>query len=276
MSEECTKSSCEGCPSAGNCSQQKTDFREPMNAYSNVKHVIGVISGKGGVGKSAVTSQLAVKLSRMGYKVGILDADITGPSIPKMFGISEKAMGNDENLFPISTGDGIKVISVNLILPNEDDPVVWRGPIIGGVVKQFWSQVVWGEVDYLLVDMPPGTGDVALTVFQSLPVDGVVIVSSPQSLVEMIVRKAYKMALMMSIPVIGLVQNMSYLECPHCGEKLYIYGKGRGSETAKELNIPSYSELPIRPEISELCDAGQIGKYDGRGLDEIAETITNL
>ncbi|MCR4672382.1 MAG: Mrp/NBP35 family ATP-binding protein [Lachnospiraceae bacterium] len=276
MSEECTKSSCSGCPSAGNCSQQKTDFREPMNAYSNVKHVFGIISGKGGVGKSAVTSQLAVKLSRMGYKVGILDADITGPSIPKMFGITEKAMGNEENLFPVTTPGGIKVISVNLILPNEDDPVVWRGPIIGGVVKQFWSQVVWGEIDYLLVDMPPGTGDVALTVFQSLPLDGVVIVSSPQSLVEMIVKKAYKMALMMSIPVIGLVQNMSYLVCSHCGEKTYIYGKGKGAETAKELNIPAYSELAIRPEIAALCDAGAIEKCDAEGLDEIVEIVTSL
>ena len=210
MSEECSKSSCEGCSVEG-CSSRKDDLREPANQFSSIGHVIGVISGKGGVGKSLVTAELAVKLNRAGYKVGILDADITGPSIPKVFGIHEAAIGTDVGIYPAETESGIKIMSVNLLLEHEEDPVIWRGPVIAGVVKQFWNEVLWGDLDYLLVDMPPGTGDVPLTVFQSLPVDGVVIVTSPQDLVELIVKKAYNMAKMMNVKVIGLVQNMSYL-----------------------------------------------------------------
>ena len=238
--------------------------------------MIGVVSGKGGVGKSLVTSELAVKLHRQGYKVGVLDADITGPSIPKVFGIHEKAVGNDKGVFPAQTPEGIKIISVNLMLDNEEDPVVWRGPVIAGVVKQFWNEVIWGDLDYLLVDMPPGTGDVPLTVFQSLPVDGVIIVTSPQELVEMIVKKAYNMAKMMNVPVLGLVQNMSYLLCPDCGRMIYIYGEGKGEQTAKELSIPSYASLPVDPSIAALCDAGKIEEFDHPYLDAMVKYLSAL
>lgn len=248
-------------------------MKEPANKFSRIKHVIGVISGKGGVGKSLVTSELAVKMHRAGYRVGILDADITGPSIPKVFGITEKAMGNDDGVFPAVTRDGIKIISINLMLEHEEDPVIWRGPIIGGVVKQFWNEVIWGDLDYLLVDMPPGTGDVALTVFQSLPVDGVVIVTSPQELVSMIVKKAYNMAKMMNIPVVGLVQNMSYLICPDCGNMIYIYGHGDSEATAKELGIPAYASMPIDPQVAQLCDEGKIEQFDNPYLDAMADSI---
>lgn len=272
MSEDCTKSSCEGC-SVENCASRKADMKEPANKFSRIKHVIGVVSGKGGVGKSLVTSELAVKMNRAGYRVGILDADITGPSIPKIFGITEKAVGNDDGVFPAVTENGIKIISINLMLEHDDDPVIWRGPIIGGVVKQFWNEVIWGDLDYLLVDMPPGTGDVALTVFQSLPVDGVIIVTSPQELVSMIVKKAYNMAKMMNIPVIGLVQNMSYLICPDCGKLIYIYGHGDSEGTAKELGIPAYASMPIDPQVAELCDQGKIERFDNPYLDAMADSI---
>ena len=229
-------------------------MKEPANQYSHIKHVIGVVSGKGGVGKSLVTSELAVKLHRQGYKVGVLDADITGPSIPKVFGIHEKAVGNDKGVFPAQTPEGIKIISVNLMLDNEEDPVIWRGPVIAGVVKQFWNEVIWGDLDYLFVDMPPGTGDVPLTVFQSLPVNGAVIVTSPQDLVRMIVEKAYKMVRQMNIPVLGIVENYSYLTCPDCGKKISVFGESHIDEVAAELGIPVLGKMPIDPALSEMVE----------------------
>lgn len=277
MSDACNESSCASCGVEG-CSSRKApnDMIEPANKLSNIKHVFGVISGKGGVGKSLVTAELAVKLSRQGYKVGILDADITGPSIPKVFGIHEQAIGTDDGLYPAQTPEGIKIISVNLLLDSEETPVVWRGPVIAGVVKQFWNEVIWGDIDYLLVDMPPGTGDVPLTVFQSLPVNGAIIVTSPQELVEMIVKKAYNMAKLMNIPVVGLVQNMSYLICPDCGKLIYIYGEGKGESMAKELAIPSFASIPIDPSVAALCDAGKIEEFDNPYLDSMVDYLSSL
>ncbi|MEI3266432.1 P-loop NTPase [Frisingicoccus sp.] len=274
MSESCNESSCSSCNVEGCSSRQAEDFHVPANAKSHIQHVIGIVSGKGGVGKSLVTSELAVLLQKRGYKVGVLDADVTGPSIPKVFGLHGQAFGTDDGIIPFETKTGIKVMSVNLILDNEETPVVWRGPVIAGVVKQFWNEVVWGELDYLLVDMPPGTGDVPLTVFQSLPVDGIVVVTSPQELVGMIVKKAYNMAQMMNIPVLGLVQNMSYVLCPDCGKKIYIYGEGHSEKTAKELNIPAYASLPIIPEIAALCDAGAIEDFDNTYMTEFIDKLT--
>ena len=215
-------------------------------------------------------------MREQGFSVGILDADITGPSIPKMYGIHDTAKGSDDGIFPEIAKDGTKIMSVNLLLPNESDPVIWRAPIITSVVTQFWTDVIWGDLDYLLVDMPPGTGDVPLTVFQSLPVDGVIIVTSPQELVEMIVKKAYNMAKMMNVPVLGLVQNMSYLLCPDCGRMIYIYGEGKGEQTAKELSIPSYASLPIDPSIAALCDAGKIEEFDHPYLDAMVKYLSSL
>ena len=227
----CSRESCEGCPSKNN----PQSFQVEQNIYSTVKHVIGVVSGKGGVGKSLVTASLANLLAREGYTVGILDADITGPSIPKMFGVKGQVMGDERGIIPMESKDGIKIISINLMMDNEEAPVVWRGPVIAGAVKQFWSETYWGDIDYLFVDMPPGTGDVPLTVFQSLPVNGIVIVTSPQELVQMIVKKAYNMANMMNIPVLGVVENFSYLECPDCGKKINIFGESKIEEVAKEI-----------------------------------------
>jgi len=271
---ECN-SNCSSC-SQSDCASRKEDFRVAQNAYSNIKNVIGIVSGKGGVGKSLVTAETAVLLQRKGYKVGILDADITGPSIPKVFGVHEQAQGNDKGIFPAVTSAGIKIISINMLLDDEETPVIWRGPVLAGVVKQFWNEVLWGELDYLLVDMPPGTGDVPLTVFQSLPVNGIIIVTSPQELVEMIVKKAYNMAAQMNIPVVSLVQNMSYLACPDCGKKIYLYGKGNGSEMAKTLNIPSYAELPIEPVIAELCDKGRIEDFENAYLASVIDYIEKI
>ena len=233
----CSKESCEGCPSKAG--QGKTDFHIDLNADSSIKHVIGVVSGKGGVGKSMVTASLANQKAKEGYKVGILDADITGPSIPKMYGLKGPANVDDKGVYPAVAANGVKVMSINLLLPGEEEPVIWRGPVIAGTVKQFWTDVIWGDLDYLFVDMPPGTGDVPLTVFQSLPVDGVVIVSSPQDLVRMIVMKAYKMAQMMSVPVLGIVENYSYLVCPDCGKKLSIFGESHIDEIAAEIGVPN-------------------------------------
>lgn len=228
-----------------------------QNDYSNIHHVIGVVSGKGGVGKSLVCGILAVELARRGARVGILDADITGPSIPRMMGLAEaRARGVDDLIVPVLTRGGIEVMSANLVLEHESDPVLWRGPVVAGAIKQFWEDCAWGELDYLLVDMPPGTGDVALTVFQSLPVDGVVIVSSPQDLVQMVVGKAVNMANMMSVPVLGLVENMAYVECPHCGERVYPYGPSRLEQTAAAFDIEALGQLPIDPALAEACDAG--------------------
>ena len=265
---------CSSCKS--NCADRKPgreDFLKPMNKYSNIKRVIGIVSGKGGVGKSLVTCMLASKCAAAGLKVGILDADITGPSVPKSFGISSRAMQDDECLLPTVTDNGVKIMSINLLLDDVNSPVVWRGPVISGVIEQFWSDVRWGELDYLFVDMPPGTGDVALTVFQSLPVDGIVIVSTPQDLVKMIVSKAYNMAKMMNVPVLGLVENMSYYECPDCGKRLEIFGKSSIDETASELGIPVLAKFPINPEINRLVDNGKIEAVQCDELDNFIEAL---
>lgn len=257
--ENCAPSDCSSCKA--NCSSRKgpASFLEKPNKGTHVKKVIGVVSGKGGVGKSMVTSLLAVAANKSGKKVGILDADITGPSIPRMFGIEgQEMLGTENGLNPALTADGIKAMSINLLLPNSEDPVIWRGPVIAGAVKQFWTDVIWGDLDYLFVDMPPGTGDVPLTVFQSLPVDGIVIVTSPQELVSMIVGKAAKMAETMNIPVLGLVENMSYVECPHCGEKIYLFGEGKANEVAEKYGIEKTASLPVIPKLAQLCDAGAV------------------
>ena len=251
------------------------DFRVEANKNSHVKKVIAVVSGKGGVGKSLTTSLLAVNANRDGKKVAIMDADITGPSIPTIFGLKESASGTDEEIFPVETFTGIKAISLNLLTDAPASPVVWRGPVISGLVKQFWSDVAYGDIDELYIDMPPGTGDVPLTVFQSLPIDGIVIVTSPQDLVSLIVEKAFRMAAMMNIPVIGLVENLSYMLCPHCGEKLYPFGK-RGEQEAKRFGIPCFDSLPIDPKLAELCDQGKIEEYEGRYLDSITQAIHGL
>lgn len=265
------------CSSCGeNCSSRKkdkSDFLKPMNKYSNIKKVIGVVSGKGGVGKSLVSCLLASKCAKAGLKVGILDADITGPSVPKSFGITERAMQDDECLLPAVTSDGIKLMSINLLLEDVNSPVVWRGPVISGVIEQFWSDVRWGELDYLFVDMPPGTGDVALTVFQSLPIDGIVIVSTPQDLVKMIVNKAYNMAKMMNVPIIGLVENMSYFECPDCKKKYNIFGESKIDEVAKELGVPVLARLPIDPKTASLVDKGAMELCDDKAIAPIIDKL---
>ncbi|MDD6620042.1 MAG: Mrp/NBP35 family ATP-binding protein [Eubacteriales bacterium] len=265
---------CSSCQS--DCSSRKqtrADFLKPMNKYSNIKKVIGVVSGKGGVGKSFVSCMLAEKCARAGLKVGILDADVTGPSVPKSFGITSRAMQDEECLLPTVTTNGIKIMSINLLLEDVNSPVVWRGPVISGVIEQFWSDVRWGELDYLFVDMPPGTGDVALTVFQSLPVDGIVIVSTPQDLVKMIVNKAYNMAKMMNVPVLGLVENMSYYVCPHCNERINIFGESKIDETAQELNVPVLAKLPVNPDINRLIDDGKISEIECNELDEFTDAL---
>lgn len=244
-----------------------------MNQYSNIKKVIGVVSGKGGVGKSLVSCLLASACAKAGLKVGVLDADITGPSVPKSFGISKRAMQDSENLLPNVTKSGIKVMSINMLLEDEQSPVVWRGPVISGVVEQFWTDVRWGELDYLFVDMPPGTGDVALTVFQSLPVDGIVIVSTPQELVKMIVNKAVNMAKLMNIPVLGLVENMSYFVCPDCGGRHSIFGESKIDETAAELGLPVLAKLPIDPEINRLVDEGKVEDIHLCELDDFVSAL---
>jgi Mrp family chromosome partitioning ATPase len=271
---ECTHD-CSSCKA--NCStKSKQDFLEPINAKSKIKHVIGVVSGKGGVGKSMVTSTLATLMQRAGYKVGILDADITGPSIPKAFGAKGPAMQNEMGLLPAETKTGIKLMSINLLLEKEDQPVIWRGPVISGVIQQFWQEVFWGDVDYMFVDMPPGTGDVALTVFQSLPVDGIVIVTTPQDLVTMIVKKAVNMANMMNVPILGIIENMSYLECPDCGKKISVFGESKLDEVAKELNIPVLAKLPIRSEIASLVDKGAVELAEITELYDAADKIKEI
>lgn len=276
MSENCNEN-CSSCSS--NCSERKekqTDFLEKPHQLSKIKKVIGVVSGKGGVGKSLVTSMLAVLMNRKGYKSAILDADITGPSIPKVFGINGKAMGSELGIFPLESKNGIDIMSINLLLDNETDPVVWRGPIIAGTVKQFWTDVIWKDVDYMFVDMPPGTGDVPLTVFQSIPVDGIIIVTSPQELVSMIVAKAVNMAKMMNIPILGLVENMSYFKCFDCGKEYNIFGKSHIDSIANEFEINTISKLPIDPRIAEACDKGEIESFEGNWLDSIVDILENL
>ncbi len=273
MSENCSHD-CSTC--SQNCSE-RTIPKEKLNEFSKVKKVIGVVSGKGGVGKSLITSLLAVYMNKKGYKTAVLDADITGPSIPKIFGAKERATSADGNfLNPVVSKNGTKIMSINLLLENDDDPVVWRGPVIAGAVKQFWTDVVWGDVDYMFVDMPPGTGDVPLTVFQSLPVDGIVVVSTPQSLVSMIVKKAVKMANMMAVPVIGLVENMSYFQCPDCNKKYNIYGKSNIDSVAKDNGINVIDKLPINPNIAKLCDSGNIEDISEEYLNQVIENIIKL
>lgn len=274
--EGCSAESCAGCAHAGNCESQKTDMREPANPYSSVKRVIGIISGKGGVGKSLVTASLARMMKEKGYNVGILDADITGPSIPKMYGIHEMATGSEQGIFPCIAKDDTRIMSVNLLLEDEDAPVIWRGPIIAGVVKQFWTDVIWDDLDYLFVDMPPGTGDVPLTVFQSLPINGIIIVTSPQELVSMIVEKAVNMANMMDIPILGVVENMSYVECPDCGKKIAVFGESHIDEVAAEKGLKVLAKLPIDPETASLVDAGKIEDFKGDWLDGAADVVAAL
>lgn len=240
---------------------------------SSVKKVIGIVSGKGGVGKSLVTALTAVTLARRGCTVGILDADITGPSIPKLFGIKEKAMSNEWGILPCKSKMGIDIMSVNLLLENEKDPVIWRGPVIAGVVKQFWTDVIWSDVEYLFVDMPPGTGDVPLTVFQSLPVDGIIVVASPQELVSMIVGKAVLMAKKMDIPILGIIENMSYLKCPDCGKEIKLFGNSHVEETAKEFDIPILAKIPIDPKLADNCDQGLIELFEGEYLESAADAV---
>lgn len=257
MAEEqkgCKPSDCAGCAHADTCGSKPQDFRKPANAHSHIHKVIAVVSGKGGVGKSMVTASLARMMREQGFSVGILDADITGPSIPKMYGVHESAVGSEEGILPREAKDGTRIMSVNLLLSNESDPVIWRGPVIANVVTQFWTDVMWGELDYLFVDMPPGTGDVPLTVFQSLPVDGVVIVTSPQDLVQMIVSKAYGMARQMDIPVLGIVENYSYLKCPDCGKEIRVFGESHVDETAEKFQIPVLGKMPIDPKLAEAVE----------------------
>lgn len=264
---------CASCASK-DCSQRS--FLEKTNELSNVKKVIGVVSGKGGVGKSSVTSMLAVLANRKGYSTAILDADITGPSIPRAFGLKGQASGEGNMIFPVVTKKGIEVMSMNLLLEEETAPVIWRGPVLAGAVKQFWTDVVWGEVDYMFVDMPPGTGDVPLTVFQSIPVDGIVIVTTPQELVSVVVEKAVNMARMMNIPIIGLVENMSYLTCPDCGKKISLFGESRLEEHAARYGIETTARLPLDSDIASLCDKGLIELFEGDWLDEMSDAVENF
>lgn len=277
MSEEqksgCAPSDCASCSHADSCGSKPVDLKAPGNPFSSVRKVIAVVSGKGGVGKSMVTASLARLMRDQGFSVGILDADITGPSIPKMYGLHENAKGSDEGMFPCEAKDGTRIMSVNLLLENESDPVIWRGPVIAGVVTQFWSDVMWGELDYLFVDMPPGTGDVPLTVFQSLPVDGVVIVTSPQDLVQMIVKKAYNMADKMGIPVLGIVENYSYLECPDCGKKIAVFGESHIDEIAEELKIPVLGKMPIDPALAEIVEQERFYEMDNWYLRDAVNKI---
>ena len=267
-STSCTKERCEGCPS-----KKPQSMLVDMNKDSKIKHVIGIVSGKGGVGKSFVTASLANQMAQKGFNVGILDADITGPSIPKMYGLQGPAQANDEGIYPMTAENGIKVMSVNLLLPQEDEPVIWRGPILANMVKQFWSDVIWGDLDYLFVDMPPGTGDVPLTVFQSLPVEGIVIVSSPQDLVKMIVRKAYKMAQMMNIKVLGVVENYSYVLCPDCGKAIKIFGESHIDEIAAELEMEVLGKMPINPLYAEAADQGAFHTVNNEYVEKAVEKL---
>ena len=272
MSENCNEC-CGSCEE--DCADRKEDFSEKPHELSSIKKVIAVVSGKGGVGKSLVTSMLAVTMNRMGHHSAILDADITGPSIPKAFGIKEKAKGSEFGIYPIKSKTGIDIMSVNLLLENDTDPVIWRGPIIAGTVKQFWTDVIWSDVDYMFIDMPPGTGDVPLTVFQSIPVDGIIVVTSPQELVSMIVSKAVKMAEMMNIPIIGLVENMSYFKCPDNGIDYKVFGESHIEEIAEKHNLKVLAKLPIDPKISAACDKGMIELFEGDWLDPVAKLLEN-
>lgn len=273
MSENCTHN-CDTCSES--CSSKQESFLEKPHKDSNIKKVIGVVSGKGGVGKSMITSMLSVIMKRKGYNTAILDADVTGPSIPKSFGITEKAKGVEDGILPVKTKTGIDIMSVNLLLPDDTDPVVWRGPVIAGAVKQFWTDVIWGDIDFMFVDMPPGTGDVPLTVFQSIPVDGIIIVTSPQELVGMIVEKAVKMAELMNIPVLGIVENMSYFVCPDCNKKHFIYGESHLEEITAKYTIPYAARLPVDSKIAAGIDKGLVELFEGDWLNGMAEMIEKL
>jgi len=276
MSENCNHD-CGSC--SANCASREggaPDFSAKANPHSRVKKVIGVVSGKGGVGKSMVTSLMSVILRRRGLSTAILDADITGPSIPKAFGVRGQLMASDEGIYPAYSTTGVKMVSLNLLLDNETDPVVWRGPVIAGTVKQFWSDVMWEDVDFMFVDMPPGTGDVPLTVFQSLPVDGILIVTSPQELVGMIVEKAVHMAQMMNIPVLGIVENMAYFQCDQCGKRHYIFGQSHLEEIAERNGIGVTAQMPLDPELAAACDAGRIEMFEAPWLDELADALQKL
>lgn len=270
MSEECSHD-CSSC--AESCNERKDGFAEELNKKSKVKKVIAVMSGKGGVGKSLVTSLLACEMQKNGYRCAIMDADITGPSIPNAFDIHTKALASEDGIMPEISKTGIKIMSLNLLTDNETDPVVWRGPMIAGVVKQFWTDVVWGDIDYMFVDMPPGTSDVPLTVFQSLPIDGIVVVTSPQRLVSMIVEKAVNMANIMKIPVLGVVENMSYFICPQCGGKHHIFGESDIKKTAEHFNIATVAEMPIDPELTQKCDTGKIEEASAEMLEDIIKKL---
>lgn len=274
MSESCNHD-CSSCNSK-TCGERKESLLEKPNAMSHIKKIIAVHSGKGGVGKSLVTSMLAVTMNNLGYKVGIMDADITGPSIPKTFGVKDKILGDDKAMYPAVSKNGIKIISVNLLIEDETKPVIWRGPVIGSAVKQFYTDCAWEELDYLFVDMPPGTGDVALTVFQSLPVDGVIIVSTPQDLVKMIVGKAVKMAEMLNIKIIGLVENMSYMTCPNCEEEVFPFGESKLEDVANTYNILPLAKLPIDPNIALLVDKGLIENATFKGLEKAVDELKKL
>ena len=269
----CSRESCEGCPSKDGATQS---IIEEMNPFSSVKKVIGVVSGKGGVGKSFVTASLAMAMKEKGYEVGILDADITGPSIPKMYGVHGPAEGNDLGLFPVLAADGTKIMSVNLLMDDEEAPVIWRGPVIASTVKQFWHDVYWGDLDYLFVDMPPGTGDVPLTVFQSLPVDGIMIVTSPQELVQLIVKKAINMASMMDIPVLGLIENYSYLKCPDCGKEIKLFGDSKIEEVSAEIGVPVLGKMPLDPEYAKLADEGKFHQIKNPYLKDAVDKVEKI
>ena len=265
---------CAQCQSAEGCGERENpaSFKKPCHPESHIGKVIGVVSGKGGVGKSLVTSILAVRMRRAGKKVAILDADITGPSIPKTFHVTGPVRSDGNSFYPVETKTGIKVMSLNLLLPHETDPVVWRGPVIAGALQQFWTDVAW-DVDYLFVDMPPGTGDVPLSVFQSIALDGIIVVTSPQELVSMVVEKAVKMAEKMDVPIVGVVENMSYVACPDCGKKIYLFGEGKSEEAAKRHNLPLLAQMPIDPKLAALVDAGRIEEFEGAWLDPAADAI---
>lgn len=276
MSEGYTQNGNTGRDDSNERKEGKIDFSAKPHELSNIRKVIGIVSGKGGVGKSLITSMLAVIMNRRGYNTAILDADITGPSIPKVFGIKEKAAGNEQGLLPIKSKTGIDIMSINLLLENDTDPVVWRGPIIASTVKQFWTDVIWNNVDFMFIDMPPGTGDVPLTVFQSIPVDGIIIVTSPQELVSMIVSKAVKMAKMMNIPIIGIVENMAYFKCPDCDNEHKLFGDSHIEEIAEKQSIDVLAKIPIDPKISAACDKGMIELFDGNWLDPAADILQNM
>ncbi len=271
----CSKESCEGCPSNKKGNGNGIG-KEPMNEFSHIKKVVGIVSGKGGVGKSFVTASLACAMAKAGYQVGIMDADVTGPSIPKIFGVHGQLVGGEGGMVPMEAENGVKIVSVNLLLDDEEAPVIWRGPVIAGVVKQFWNETVWGDLDYLFVDMPPGTGDVPLTVFQSLPVDGVVIVTSPQELVQMIVKKAYNMADMMHVPVLGLVENFSYLKCPDCGREIKLFGESHVEEVAADLGLPVFGKLPLDPAYAKRADEGRIMDLEHKELAAGVEKLKQI